>query len=424
MKLSTNWLLVSLFSGFAVVSAWAATPLREATLRNAALKAGIAPVENLLPKFSAAASRAGEQLFESKLLSLNNETSCQTCHLDRFASADGLPNAIGTGGHGEGIERLHGGGDIVPRNTLPLWGRGSEGFNMLFWDGKVDGTGDYLLSQFGDFPPSKDPLVTAVHLPIVELREMVSDGNDARHLISESISSAESIYQEVVSRLRQDDEIAGLLSDAFNIDRDSIKIGHVAESIAAFIRDRFRLRETNFHRFVFENGKLSDNEIAGGLLFYGKGQCAACHNGAFFSDLSFHSIPFGQLGFGKNGFGVDYGRFNVTLDPTDLYKFRTPPLINVAQTGPYSHSGFAADLTTAIRAHIDPLSALDVAKLTEEQRFEFYAKLKIWSLDGFEGVVLNEREIALIEIFLRTLTMDEPSEYDHSVIKRPITARQ
>jgi hypothetical protein len=179
--------------------------MREETLRQAALGSGIVPVQDLVPEFSPAAARAGELLFESKLLSLNKETSCQTCHLDRFASADGLPNAIGTGGHGEGIERLRGGGDIVPRNTLPLWGRGSKGFDVLFWDGKVDGSGDHLLSQFGDAPPSQDPLITAVHLPIVELREMVSDIDNMRPLVSETVSSAEVIYREVVSRLGEDD---------------------------------------------------------------------------------------------------------------------------------------------------------------------------------------------------------------------------
>jgi len=410
MKFATNVFLPSALAGFVALSAWAATPLREATLKQAALNAGIVPVDNLRREFSPAASFAGELLFESKLLSINKETSCQTCHLDRFSSADGIPNAIGTGGHGEGIERLRGGGDIVPRNTLPLWGRGSKGFDVLFWDGKVDGSGDKLLSQFGNSPPSQDPLVTAVHLPIVELREMVSDNDEAQLFKSETISSAEEIYRRVVDRLSVDQEISDALSVAFDLDQKALEIGHIAESITAFIRDRFRLRETRFHRFVFGSGKLSDEEIAGGLVFYGKGQCATCHNGPFFSDLQFHAIPFGQMGFGKNGFGVDFGRFNVTLDPIDLQKFRTPPLFNVSETAPYSHSGYAKDLAGAIRAHTDPLSQVNPAKLSPEQRLEFYKRLKIWSAGSFDGVVLTETEVAALELFLRTLTMDSSGE--------------
>ena len=63
--------------------------------------------------------------------------SCGTCHLSKFSSADGLPNAVGVGGQGEGMERMLSDGEIVPRNTLPLWGRGSKDFNTLFWDGKI-----------------------------------------------------------------------------------------------------------------------------------------------------------------------------------------------------------------------------------------------------------------------------------------------
>ena len=64
-----------------------------------------------------------------------------------------------------------------------------------------------------------------------------------------------------------------------------------------------------------------------------------CHAGAYFTDFQYHTIAFPQLGSGRNGFGIDYGRFNVTYNPADLYKFRTPPLFNVTNTPPYGHSG-------------------------------------------------------------------------------------
>ena len=406
MKSNTRRLLFAAVGALATASAWAASPMREATLRRAAINAGLVPVKDVMPDFSPAASRAGELLFKSKLLSLNRETSCQTCHLDRFSSADGLPNAVGTGGHGEGIERLQGGGDIVPRNTLPLWGRGSIGFNVFFWDGKVDGSGNRLLSQFGDNPPSQDPLVTAVHLPIVELREMVSDTDKIGDLITENVSSAEAIYAVIVERLRGDDEIGRALSEAFEIERSRISIGHIAQSLADFIRDKFRLRDTRLHRFVFEGGELTDEEIAGGLLFYGKGQCANCHNGPTFSDLKFHAIPFGQLGFGRNGFGIDQGRFNVTLDPNDYNRFRTPPLLNVAHTAPYSHSGQSGDLTTTILAHVDPLAVDRIDSMNREQRSEYYQMLKIWSQTSISNAPLDDKEIRLLVLFLELISFE------------------
>jgi cytochrome c peroxidase len=42
------------------------------------------------------------------------------------------------------------------------------------------------------------------------------------------------------------------------------------------------------------------------------------------------------------------GRFVVTLDPSDIGKFKTPSLRNVAMTAPYMHDGSVATLEEAI----------------------------------------------------------------------------
>ena len=128
--------------------------------------------------------------FESTELSFNSNTSCSTCHLDEFSSADGLPIAIGIEGHGKGRERAMGGGSIVPRNTLALWGRAARQFDTFFWDGKVQKTENGIVSQFGDQVPSDDPLIVAVSLPFVEIREMVSDDQYVQEkLMTETVSS-------------------------------------------------------------------------------------------------------------------------------------------------------------------------------------------------------------------------------------------
>ena len=48
----------------------------------------------------------GKAIFESKGLSLNGNISCQTCHLVKFGSSDGIPLAAAIGGKGEGPQRL------------------------------------------------------------------------------------------------------------------------------------------------------------------------------------------------------------------------------------------------------------------------------------------------------------------------------
>ena len=121
------------------------------------------------------------------------------------------------------------------------------------------------------------------------------------------------------------------------------------------------------------------------------------------SDLNFHVMPFKQIGFGKNGFGVDYGRFNATLDEADTYKFRTPPLINVSKTGPYSHSGAYETLPDIISAHTDPLSNFNGQQLSSVQRREYLAKLAKWGSNNSVPEPLSEPEITDLISFLKTL---------------------
>lgn len=405
MKFATSAIAATAL--LATASVAASDTLRESVLRNAAINAGVVPVQSLGPPVEQERADVGGLLFESKLLSLTQDVSCQSCHLDRFSSADGIPLGIGTRGVGEGIERVRHGGDTLPRNTLPLWGRGAQGFDTFFWDGRIDAASGAMLSPFGTEAPSDDPLIVTVHLPPVEIREMVRDDEAAEALRTETISSAETIYAEIERRIREDPILSAALIHAFGVARENISFHHIADSVAAFIRDRFRLQPTRFEAFVFGSGALTDREIAGGLLFYGRGRCSACHNGPYFSDLSFHAVPFAQLGFGRNGFGVDYGRYNVTLDPADLYKFRTPPLYNVARTGPYSHSGSEYDLGNAIRAHVDPLSIVAVKEMDIGQRSEFYRRLGQWAKEPVFGVELDDGDIADLTAFLETLNFPD-----------------
>ena len=374
-------------------------------LRTAALTNGLLPAKQLFVDTDLHLATVGKKFFESKNLSLNGRIACRTCHLDAFGSADGLPNAVGIFGAGEGPARAFSKGKIVPRNTLPLWGRGGAGFDVFFWDGKVDFSGQRPLSQFGADVPSSDPLLTAVHLPPVEIREMIDDDDDLSRFKTESPDQAQRLYARILTRLvERERETMADLASSLDKQLSELAFGDVARSIAAFIRSDFRLRDTTFHRFVFGDGQLSPDEIQGGLIFYGKGKCVNCHTGPYFSDLRFHAVPFPQLGFGKNGFGIDYGRFNVTFNPDDLYKFRTPPLFNVASTPPYGHSGSLSALRDAIVAHYDPLRNLDTDAMTPLSRHEYYKRMAAVGDDFRLFSALTDQDVTLVIDFLKTLS--------------------
>ena len=377
--------------------------LRIETLRKASIQNGFVRVSDLQSKTDIAKRSIGEKLFASTTLSLNGNISCQDCHLDKFGSVDGLPNAVGAGATGEGAARMESGGQIIPRNVLPLWGRGGPGFDTFFWDGKVQSKNGVVVSQFGDFAPSADPLVVAVHLPFVELREMIADTPEVREdLVTEDVGSADIVFKTLASRVRQDPELGIKLANAYNMPVENLTFNEVGDAIAQFIRHNFRIKETKLHRFVFENGPITQNELNGGITFYGRGKCASCHNGSYFSDFQFHSIPFPQIGFGKNGFGNDDGRYNVTFNPSDRFLFRTPPLYNATKTSPYGHSGSLRTLEKAIVTHFDPLRVTDFQKMGIQERSNFYRRMKAAPEDTVP-TTLTDTEVKDLVAFISML---------------------
>ena len=213
--------------------------LVEGLLRNAAIANGYLPPSKLDQSFDKEKSRIGKKIFEASLMSFNSDTSCKSCHLKEFSSADGLPNAVGVGGTGEGHERLMSDGLIVPRNTLPLWGRGAIGFSTFFWDGKVQRGDGQLISQFGDMAPSDDPLITAVHLPFVEIREMVVDDQTVdENYKDETVSSARKIMDRLIAKLAKD-ELGQELAISVQKNKDELAFIDVATVVAHHIKNQF-----------------------------------------------------------------------------------------------------------------------------------------------------------------------------------------
>ena len=377
---------------------------RESLIRNAIIQSGFKPSEELYIAKDYELSSIGKVFFESKHLSLNGEIACSTCHRSAAGSSDGIPNAAGVRGYGEGQERLISGAKIVPRNSLALWGVGSKGFNTLFWDGKLVFDDGKTISQFGSIAPSGDPLITAVHLPAVEIRETLEEDALVLQHKNESIEGVNVIYRAIVDNLRAS-EIQAVKSLAAKKNKpvEEIEFIDVASAIAAFIRDEFRIRPTRLEQFVEGSSILDESEFKGAEVFYGKGGCSICHSGPNFTDQSFYTVPFPQLGFGKNGFGVDYGRYNATFNPVDLYKFRTPSLYNVEKTGPYGHSGSVKTIREAITAHFDPLSLVNIKEYDALQRHEL---AKVLSRSDMFGMVnyLTEDDVTDLIGFLYTLS--------------------
>ena len=114
-----------------------------------------------------------------------------------------------------------------------------------------------------------------------------------------------------------------------------------------------------------ERNALTEDEKKGALLFFGAARCSACHSVAgqsneMFSDFQDHVIGVPQIlprltnmTFDGPGANEDFGREEITGDPNDRYKFRTPPLRNIAVQPSFMHNGAFTSLEDAVRHHLN-----------------------------------------------------------------------
>lgn len=91
------------------------------------------------------------------------------------------------------------------------------------------------------------------------------------------------------------------------------------------------------------NSAMTEDEMKGAILFFGKANCYACHNGPGLNSTTFHAL--GMLDFSEDQvFGVvdetiKRGRGGFTLNSEDDYKFKTPTLYNLKDVKFFGHGG-------------------------------------------------------------------------------------
>ena len=274
----------------------------------------------------------GRQLFFDPVLSGNNSMSCATCHVPEKGFADGLSASIGARGQ------------ELTRNTPTVLNAGF--LESLLWDGRVSSLEEQALG------------------PISSPDEMDQD------------------LDSLVEELAADPDYAGAFRRVFG---QPVNIQDVARALAAYQRTLVTPNSAFDRYLAGDDDALSPAAKDGLELFRGAAGCIRCHDGPMLTDGKFYRL---------GGGGEDVGRATVTGAADDRYRFRTPTLRNVAETGPYMHDGSLETL-------------FDVVEL-------YYRRIP---LQGPEGLPLDLEpllgqsysEIDLIVAFLRSLS-GEPLE--------------
>ena len=207
---------------------------------------------------------------------------------------------------------------------------------------------------------------------------------------------------------------------------DQLGFEDAANALAAYQADVFTFLDSPWDRYLQGDvSALSPDALAGAELFYGKAGCARCHSGSLMSDLQLHNIGVPQIGPGKgNEEPYDYGRARETGDDSDLFAFRTPPLRNVALTGPWMHNGAYATLEAAVLHHLHPAQAV------ENYDFSQLSPLMVAEDSGDTAVhtaalnatsfaqpcpALTDAEVATLLAFLDALTSPSAMDLSHTI---------
>jgi cytochrome c peroxidase len=180
----------------------------------------------------------------------------------------------------------------------------------------------------------------------------------------------------VLSRIAALPDYDGQFESAFG---DGPSPDRIGQAVASWQRTMLA-GNSPFDRWRYGNDAdaLSAEAQAGFKLFTGRARCDACHaigdEHALFTDEAFHNTGIGvprppsrdpvrvetspgvTVAFSRDmveSVGEprpsDLGRFEVTLDPKDRWRFKTPSLRNVALTAPYMHDGSLRTLGDVVR---------------------------------------------------------------------------
>lgn len=279
----------------------------------------------------------GKKIFYDGRLASDGVVACGFCHMQEDAFTH----------HGHTFS--HGVGDgIGTRNAPPIQNMAYQ--TQFFWDGAANHI--ELLSM--------SPISNELEMNgnIINIIKMMKNDSDYKKLYSQAFPGKEINSEYMLKALGQ-------------------FMTMLTSSNSRF--DKYRRNESG--------GTLTSEEIAGYQVFNQK--CASCHATDIFTDNSFRN----------NGLPIDpkindLGRFRVTEQEDDKYKFKVPSLRNIEKTSPYMHDGRFYTLEGVIDHYINGV--------TNTQNLD-----PGLNNSGTLGITITSNEKSQLVAFLKTLTDNE-----------------
>jgi cytochrome c peroxidase len=145
-----------------------------------------------------------------------------------------------------------------------------------------------------------------------------------------------------VARLQSDPDYRAAFASAF---RDDVSIVNLARALASYVRT-IRSGNAPFDRYrEGDTTAISPAARRGAVVFFGRGNCSACHLGPNFTDEGFHNT-------GIEPERMEDGRYALTGMPGDRGAFKTPTIREVSSTAPYMHDGSIGTLEAVVDFYV------------------------------------------------------------------------
>ncbi len=238
----------------------------------------------------------GKKLFSEKILSKDSSVSCASCHIPAYAFADTSPVSIGI----HGIE--------TSRNTPSVLNMKQRPY--FYYDGRAASLEEQSL------------------MPIANENEMGLP------------------ISEAVQRLNANPTYVKLFYEVY---KQKPTAKNLSASFAAYEKT-LETVDSKYDDWANEKIKFTKQEERGKELFIGdKAKCFDCH-----ATDDFTTDEFKNIGLFNGNYLTDSGRFRITKKESDLGKFKTPGLRNVAVTAPYMHNGIFNTLEEVLRYYNNP----------------------------------------------------------------------
>ena len=337
---------------------------------------------------------------DGNIAGMEDTFSCASCHNAQNGFKSGIRQGIGEGGIGfdhrmiaEGINPED--ADVQPVTSPTVLNTAYQ--EVMLWNGQfgneVGGIVNIGIDPDRHFTEGTPKEANLRNLSGLETQAVAGLGVHRMNVEEGSILTTNELYQM-------------MFEDAYGIAQPDDMLEAAALAVAAFERTVLS-NEAPFQEYLRgDETAMTETHVAGAEVFFGKGNCHSCHNGAalsspkgamadqIFMTVGFHDLDIWEDVIGDVNEATREGRGGFTGDTLDKFKFKVPPLYNLIDTEVFGHGASFSSVEDVVRYKIEAIPQ--------------HPQVEIADLDyRFTPLDLTEDEIANLVEFLEVGLRDD-----------------